>query len=266
MIDSHAHLDFPQFDADRDEVIDRACEAGVAVIINVGADLISSQRSIGLAERFPFIYAAVGIHPHEAGSWNEETYRQVREMAQHPRVVAIGEIGLDYYWDHSPRDRQSEAFETQLALARELDKPFIVHDRDAHSDIMSMLHREVEKQGTLSGVLHCFSGDTAMAHEAIDMGLYIAVGGPVTFQNARKLSEVVEDIPLSRLLLETDCPYLAPHPHRGKRNEPAYVRLVAERVAALHKVDVTEVDAVTSENVAALFGVDACTMGWKGTN
>lgn len=256
MIDSHAHLDFPQFDADRGQVIARAIGAGVISIINVGADLLSSERSVKLAERYPFVYAAVGIHPHDADTLNKASLGLLREMAMHPRVVAIGEIGLDYYRDLSPRDRQKAAFEQQLDLAEPLKLPVIIHDRDAHEDVMAVLQHKSANGWRLQGVLHCFSGDLAMAHQAIDMGLYISIGGPVTFHNARKLPEIVREIPLTRLLLETDCPYLAPHPHRGQRNEPAYVLLVAEKIAELKKVSVAEVQRVTTKNVWDLFGLE----------
>ena len=254
MIDSHAHLDFPQFDADREQVIARARAAGVQAMVNVGADLASSRRSIDLAERYPFIYAAVGVHPHDATTLDDAALAQLRDMARHPRVVAIGEIGLDYYRDLSPRDVQLEAFERQLALAHELHKPFIVHDRDAHDTIMAVLRRRAGERGPLRGVLHCFSGDVTMSQEALDLGLHISVGGPVTFQNARKLPDVVRAVPLLRLLIETDCPYLAPHPYRGQRNEPAFVTLVAQAIATLKGLSLAEVARVTSQNVGDVFG------------
>lgn len=265
MIDSHAHLDFPQFDEDREQVIGRAREAGITTIVNVGADLVSSQRSVGLAERYPFIYAAVGIHPHDADALDESVINTLRTMARHPRVVAIGEIGLDYYRTLSPRDRQVDAFERQLELAESLKLPFIVHDRDAHDAVMSTLEAMATGPGSLRGVLHCFSGDVSMADRALELGLHISVGGPVTFRNARLLPDVVREIPLSRLLLETDCPYLAPHPYRGKRNEPAYLLLVAQAVATLKGVSVSEVQRTTSRNVRVLFGLDSDTSGWKDT-
>lgn len=261
MIDSHAHLDFPQFEEDREQVIDRAREAGITEIINVGADLVSSRRSVELAERYPFIYAAVGIHPHDADSLDESVLDEVRTLAMHPKVVAIGEIGLDYYRDLSPRERQVDAFERQLELARSLELPFIVHDRDAHDEVMSILEATAGEQGSLRGVLHCFSGDVSMANRALELGLQISVGGPVTFRNARLLPDVVREVPLSRLLLETDCPYLAPHPYRGKRNEPAYVVLVAQAVATLKGVSVSEVQRTTSHNARVL-----CGLGWEANS
>lgn len=256
MIDSHAHLDFPQFDKDREQVIDRAKEAGVKAIINVGADLQSSRRSIELAEKHPFIFAAVGIHPHDADTLDKSAFREIEEMAKHPKVVAVGEIGLDYYRDLSPRDKQQEAFESQLELTEALGLPFIIHDRDAHGDVMATLRKSIGKSSRLKGVLHCFSGDTSMAWQAIKLGLYISVGGPLTFRNARQLPDVVREVPLSNLILETDCPYLAPEPYRGKRNEPAYLLLVAQAVADLKNISVAEVRRVTSENVRELFGLD----------
>ncbi len=256
MDDSHAHLDFSQFDGDREQVIERAIRAGVSRIINVGADVPSSERSLELAERYPFIYASVGIHPHDADTLNEASLDTLRALAGHPRVVAIGEIGLDYYRDLSPRDRQLGAFERQLDLAESLGLPVIIHDRDAHEAIMAVLSQRAKVGRAPRGVLHCFSGDLAMARQAIEMGLYISVGGPVTFQNARRLPEIVQSIPLSRLLLETDCPYLTPHPYRGRRNEPAFVALVAQKVAEIRKISLEEVEQVTSDNVERLFGLD----------
>ena len=251
LTDTHAHLDFPQFDDDREEVIARALAAGVGIIINVGADLASSRRAVALAEAHPQIYAAVGVHPHDAKTLTEEVLTELRELARHPQVVAIGEIGLDFYRDLSPRDVQRQAFERQLALARELDKPVIIHDREAHAEVMDTLRRW---QG-LRGVLHCFSGSLEMARRAVELGFYISIAGPVTFKNARRLPEIVRQLPLERLLIETDCPYLAPHPHRGERNEPAYVRLVAEAVAEIKGLPLEEVARVTTANTQTLFGL-----------
>lgn len=256
MNDSHTHLDFPQFDGDREQVIARAQEAGITRMINVGAGLLSSERSVELAERYPCIYASVGIHPHEADTLNDASFAALRTLAARPRVVAIGEIGLDYYRNLSPREDQKDALERQLDLAESLGLPVIIHDRDAHDDVMAALQRRVGGGRALRGVLHCFSGDLSMALKVIEMGLYISVGGPVTFKNARKLPEIVQSIPITRLLLETDCPYLAPHPYRGQRNEPAYVFLVAQTVAALRNVSTAEVQRVTTQNVQDLFDLD----------
>lgn len=252
LIDTHAHLDFPQFDGDREEVIERALAAGVKCIVNVGADLASSRRAVALAEEHPQIYAAVGVHPHDAKTLTDEALAELRELTHHPKVVAIGEIGLDFYRDLSPRDKQREAFKRQLALAQELDKPVIIHDREAHAEVMETLRRW---QG-LHGVLHCFSGDLEMARKAIELGFYISIAGPVTFKKARRLAEIVHQLPLKHLLIETDSPYLTPHPHRGKRNEPAYVKLVAQRIAALKEVPPETVARTTTDNARAVFGLE----------
>ena len=271
LIDTHAHLDMHQFDADRDEVIARAREAGVSRIITIGIDVESSHTAIALAEQYDSIYATVGLHPHSAATASAETWAELRRLARHPRVVAIGETGLDFYRDLSPRDDQRQAFQQQLALARELGKPIIVHDREAHKDVMNMLRqwvREGYQPSAIShrpsaishqpvGVMHCFSGDLAMAREVIEMGFYISIPGPVTFTNARRLPELVRALPLERLLIETDCPYLTPHPHRGKRNEPAYVRLVAEAIARIRGIPLEQVARITTANARALFGLES---------
>jgi TatD DNase family protein len=262
LTDTHTHLDFPQFDDDREQVIERAANAGVGTIVNVGADLASSQAAVALAEAYPQIYAAVGVHPHDAKTVTGEMLKELRALALHPKVVAIGEIGLDFFRDLSPRDQQRQAFQKQLALASEIGKPVIIHDRDAHSEIMTILRHWIEssrKPSAIShqpvGVLHCFSGDLAMAQEAIKMGFYISVAGPVTFKNAQGLRELVRQLPLEKLLVETDCPYLTPQPHRGKRNEPAYVKFVAQEVARVKGVTLEEVARVTSDNARALFAL-----------
>ena len=260
LIDTHAHLDFSQFDADRQAVIERAKSAGVGVIINVGADLRSSRRAVALACDHDLIYAAVGMHPHDAKNLDGATLGELRKLAQRPEVVAIGEIGLDYYRDRSPRDMQRRAFQAQLAWAGKLGKPVIIHDRDAHDEVMGMLADWASDMagsplaGRL-GVLHTFSGDLSMAQQAMDLGFYLSISGPVTYKNARQLPGIVRDLPLDRLLVETDCPFLTPHPHRGKRNEPAYVRLVAERVAALKKLEFEDLAEATTANARRLFGL-----------
>jgi TatD DNase family protein len=256
LIDSHAHLDDSDFDADREQVLARARQGGVEIVVNVGANLESSRRSVALAESYPFIYATVGVHPHDALRLDAATLAVLRDLALGPRVVAIGEIGLDYYRDLSPRDAQRAAFERQLELAEELDLPVVVHDRDAHDDVVAVLARHGRSPGRLRGVLHCFSGDVDLAARVVDWGWYIGVDGPVTFQNARQLPDVVRSVPLSRLLLETDSPYLTPHPYRGRRNEPAYLVWVAETVAKLKGVSLAELERVTSENARALFRLD----------
>jgi TatD DNase family protein len=255
LIDTHTHLDFPQFDGDREQVIERAANAGVKAIVNVGTDLASSRAAVALAEAYPQIYAAVGVHPHDAKTMTGETLEELRALASHPKVVAVGEIGLDFYRDLSPRDQQRQAFQQQLALAREVGKPVIIHDREAHKEVMAILRRWAEGCQQPVGVLHCFSGDLAMAQEAIELGFYISIAGPVTFQNARRLRELIRQLPLEKLLVETDCPYLAPHPHRGKRNEPAYVKLVAQEVARIKGTSSEEVARITSDNAQALFAL-----------
>ncbi len=255
LMDSHAHLDAGQFDADREQVIARAEAAGVRYIINAGAGMESSQAGIALAEAYPGIYAAVGVHPHEARVWCEAVLSKLRVLAQHPRVVAIGEIGLDFHYNFSPREMQLQAFQEQLALARQVGKPVIIHDREAHAETVSILREWARGQKHPGGVLHCFSGDLAMAKQAVELGFLIGIAGPVTFANARKLPEIVHHLPLDKLLLETDCPYLSPHPYRGQRNEPAYVRLVAQRVAEIKSLTLVEVARVTTANVAWLFGL-----------
>jgi len=254
LIDSHCHLDFPQFNNDRQAVVQRAREAGVEIIINPGADLESSRRAVALAERYPEVYAAVGVHPHEAKTVTDEVIAELRALARHPKVVAIGEIGLDFYRNLSPRDVQRRAFRQQLALAAELGLPVIVHSREAHDDVMAILAENRESQATdLWGVLHAFSGDRAMAERALEMGFCLGIAGPVTFRNAHRLRALVRELPLEALLLETDAPYLTPHPHRGERNEPARVALVAEAVAGLHGVTAEVVAQQTAANVRLLF-------------
>ncbi len=253
LTDTHTHLDFPQFDGDRERVIERAATAGVRAIVDVGTDLASSLAAVALAEAYPQIYAAVGVHPHDAKTLTRETLEELRALAGHPKVVAIGEIGLDFYRDLSPREKQRQAFQQQLALASEVGKPVIIHDRQAHQEVMAILRRWVESSHQPVGVLHCFSGDLAMAQEAIELGFYISIAGPVTFKNARRLRQLVRQLPLEKLLVETDCPYLTPHPHRGKRNEPAYVKLVAQEVARLKGMSLEEIARITSNNAQALF-------------
>ena len=262
LIDTHAHLDFHQFDADRPAAIGRAKSAGVAVIVNVGVDLASSRRAVELAEQYEPIYAAVGMHPHDAVKLDGTTLAELRDLAQQAKVVAVGEMGLDFYRDLSPRDVQRRAFQAQLAWAAKLGKPVIIHDRDAHAEIIEILAdwaadlNDSPLAGRL-GVLHTFSGDAAMAERATHLGFYVSLSGPVTYQNARNLPDIVRVLPLERLLVETDCPFLAPHPHRGKRNEPAYVRLVAERIAELKNMSFDDLATATTANARRLFRFEA---------
>jgi len=255
LTDTHTHLDFPEFDGDREHVIERAATAGVGAMVNVGADLASSRAAVALAEAYPQVYAAVGVHPHDAKTLTKEMLEELGALASHSKVVAIGEIGLDFYRDLSPRDEQRQAFKQQLALASEAGKPVIIHDREAHTEVMDILRHWVEGSHKSVGVLHCFSGDLAMAQEAIELGFYISIAGPVTFQNARRLRELVRQLPLEKLLIETDCPYLTPHPHRGKRNEPAYVKLVAQEIARIKGTSLEEMARITLDNAQALFAL-----------
>ena len=252
LFDSHAHLDDEKFADDREAVIARAKENGVTHIINIGADMESSARSVALASQHESIYAAVGVHPHEAEKVVAADYDQLAEWTRLDKVVAIGEIGLDYYYDLSPRDLQKEVFIRQLDVARQMHMPIVIHDRDAHGDTMAILKREGKG---LIGVVHCFAGSLEMANELIKMGWYIGCDGPVTFKNAAKLPEIMTKIPLERLLIETDSPYLTPVPLRGKRNEPAYVRFVAEHIAALRGISGEELAKVTTKNVCELFHI-----------
>ncbi len=253
LIDSHCHLNFNAFDADRTDVLARAKEAGILAIINPSTHLEDSQQVIALAEATPNLYAAVGFHPNAAANFDESALAQLRDLTRHPKVVAIGEIGLDYYWDEAPRPLQRRVFEQQLALAKEVGKPVIIHQRESGADTMAVLRQWVLGQDHPGLVLHSFSGDMAMAEEAIALGFYIGLSGPVTFKNARALPEIVAALPPDRLLVETDAPFLAPHPFRGKRNEPAYVKLVAERVATLKKLPLTEMSQYLTKNTMTLF-------------
>jgi TatD DNase family protein len=258
LIDSHCHLNFNAFDEDRAEVLARAREAGIVAIINPGTNLEDSRQVMALAEEMPgVVYAAVGVHPNAAGQLDQAGLAQLRELALHPRVVAIGEIGLDYYWDEAPRPVQRRVLEQQLALAREVDKPVIIHQRDAAADIMTILRQWALEAGQPGLVLHSFSGNQAMAEEAVDLGFYIGLSGPVTFKNARALPDIVAALPPGRLLVETDAPFLSPHPFRGKRNEPARVKLIAGRVAELQGRSPDEMSRWLTENTAALFRLPA---------
>jgi TatD DNase family protein len=252
MIDSHCHLDAPDFDADRDQVLARAAASGVRALVDPGTDLASSRQAVGLAERYANVYAAVGVHPHAASSLDQATLAQVRQLASRAGVVAIGEIGLDYYRDLSPREEQRAAFEAQLALAADLDMPVIIHQRESAADVMAAL-RDWAEGGHPGCVLHAFSGDQAMADEAVALGFFLGIGGPLTFKNARSLPQIVTRVPLAHLVIETDAPYLAPHPFRGERNEPAYVVGVAECLAELVGLPLAQAVAQLTDNTRRLF-------------
>ncbi len=260
LIDTHAHLDFGQFDDDRNAVLDRAWQAGLIAVITIGIDLKTSRAAVALAEAHERVFATVGFHPHNAKTADDAALVELRDLARHSRVVAIGEMGLDFYRDRSPRDVQRRVFRRQLQIAAELGKPVVVHDREAHADTLEILQQWIaESQTTFSeyrGVLHCFSGNLALAQAVIELGFFIGVDGPITYRNARKLPDIVKALPLDRLLVETDAPFLTPHPHRGQRNEPAYVRLVAEKIADTKNLPLEEVAQATTANAKALFQLD----------
>lgn len=253
LIDTHAHLDSSRFNKDRAEVIKNARDTGVSYIVNIGADLKSSRYSVKLAREYPFIFATVGIHPHDAISLDANVLAELEKLAGEEKVVAIGEIGLDYYYDHSPRDIQRAAFIDQLVLAKKLNLPIVVHSREAEEDTISILKEYYRQGGT--GILHCFSGSLKMAREALELGFYLAFGGIVTFKNAGGLLEVLEELPLDRILLETDCPYLSPVPYRGKRNEPAYLPYVAEKIGEIKGVSLEEVAEITTANAIRVYNL-----------
>lgn len=254
LFDSHAHLDDERFDGDRNALIDALPAQGVGYVVNAGADMESSRAAIGLASRWPHVYAAVGVHPHDAKSLDEAGINSLRDMLTKPKVVALGEIGLDYHYDYSPRKTQRHWFDRQLALAQEISKPVVIHSREATDDTVSIL-KKYQGNGVW-GVMHAFSGSWETAEIVLGMGLMIGIGGTVTFKNAVKPVDVAAKIPMDRLLIETDCPYLTPAPHRGKRNEPAYVRYVAERIASIRGIPAEEVIRTTYDNACRLFGID----------
>ena len=253
LIDSHAHLEMPEFAQDLSGVIQRAHDNGVNYIITIGIDIQSCKQAIALAEGNKSIYAILGIHPHNAKDIDKSTYPILRNLIQHDKVSALGEIGLDFFRNLSPQKVQIKRFRELIALARELKLPIVVHDRNAHQETLSILKEE--KAFEVGGVIHCFSGDYKMASECLDMGFYISIPGTITFKNATSLQEIVRNIPLERILLETDSPFLAPMPFRGKRNEPSYVRYVADKIAKLKKLDFEEVANVTSQNVKTLLKI-----------
>ncbi|MCD6353029.1 MAG: TatD family hydrolase [Proteobacteria bacterium] len=253
LIDSHAHLTLSQFDDDREMVIQRAREAGLKHIITVGLDIEDCHKAIMLAEEYDFIFASVGIHPHDVKSIDTKTYSRLKRLSAHDKVVAIGEIGLDFYRNLSPRKIQFPRFREQLQLAREVSLPVIIHDREAHQETLKILQEE--RAETIGGVIHCFSGDLAMAKSCLDLGFYISIPGTITFKNSRDYQDLVRELPLNRLLLETDSPFLTPHPFRGKRNEPAYVYYTAKTVARVKNIDVAELADITTCNAQKLFGL-----------
>jgi TatD DNase family protein len=250
-IDSHAHLDMPAYEKDRADVIQRALRQGVTGIITIGTDLDSSRTALSIAREYPNIRSTVGVHPHDAASLQSDDLPQLRELAQDPRVVAIGEAGLDYYRNLSPQEDQRSCFRMMIQLARETSLPLVVHDREAHQEILTILKEE--KAAEIGGIFHCFSGDWAMAKQCLDLNFFISITGAVTFKKGSLLEEVIRRAPLQSLLLETDCPYLTPHPYRGRRNEPAYLIYTAQEVARIRKVSLEELSKIILENTFQAF-------------
>lgn len=264
LIDSHVHLHAHQFDDDRARVIDRMQAAGVAGAVTIGTDVATSRDAIRLAEQHANIWATAGVDPHEAETFTSNTLEELRQLADSPQVVAVGEIGLDYYWDKAPRQQQATVFERQLGLARDLGLPVVIHNREAHGDTLRTLADWAEGHPWRGerplGVLHCFSGDVDMAVAAIESGFLISLAGPVTFKNARQPVAVAEAVPLESLVVETDAPYLTPHPHRGERNEPARLVLTARRIAEIKGESLDRVAEVTAANTRRLFALPAGAM------
>lgn len=253
LFDTHAHLNATQYEEDLLEVIQRAQEEKVTNIVVVGFDRETIEKAMELTNKYDFIYAAIGWHPVDAIDLTDEHLHWIEELASHPKVVAIGETGLDYYWDKSPKEVQKEAFRKQIHLAKKLNLPIIIHNRDATADVVEILQQE--KAEDVGGIMHCFTGSAEVAQQCMDMNFYISFGGPITFKNAKKPKEVAMEIPLDRILIETDCPYLTPHPFRGKRNEPSYVKYIAEQIAELRGLSYEEVAKITTENAKRLFGI-----------
>lgn len=253
LFDTHTHLDNEAFDEDRDEVIMRAYEQGVTRMVNIGFNRETIPTTMALAEKYPFIYAAVGWHPVDAITMKKEDIDWIAKLTEHEKVVAIGEIGLDYHWDTSPKDVQQRVFREQIGLARELKMPIVIHNRDAHEDVIRILREEKAKE--VGGIMHSFSGSWETAKMCLDMGFYLSFGGPITFKNAKQPKEVLKQVPMDRLLVETDSPYLTPHPYRGKRNDSSLVRLVAEEAAGLKGQEFEEFCRKTTSNALTCFDI-----------
>ena len=252
LFDTHAHLNDPAFDPDREELMAGLADKGVGLVMNAGCSLQSSRDIIQMAEKYPWLYASVGSHPDSADEVNEEVIEAYRELCKHEKVKAIGEIGLDYYYEDIPRDIQKQAFRMQMQLATELDMPVIIHEREAHDDGMRII-KEFPK---VHGVFHCYSGSAEMARQLVNMGWYIGFTGVLTFKNARKAVETAASIPLDRIVIETDCPFMAPEPHRGKRNDPGYLPRMAEKLAEIRNLPVEEVHRITFENGKRLYRIE----------
>ena len=254
IFETHAHYEDEAFDIDREELLDNLPKEGIEYVVDICSDVSSVDRVLSLAERYPYIYAAVGIHPEAAKELNEERFSWLKEKARHPRNLAIGEIGLDYYWDTTDPNTQKLWFERQIELARELKLPLVIHSRDAARDTYEMLKSAGSEE--LGAIIHCFSYSVEQARQYLNMGFYLGIGGVLTFNNARKLKEVVAYAPLEQLVLETDCPYLAPVPYRGKRNDSRYLTYVAKEIANLKQIDYDTVVKVTSENAKRFYRIE----------
>lgn len=253
LVDSHAHLDDKRFDNDREDIIKNLKENNIEFIVNPGADLETSKKAVNLAKNNDNIYAAVGVHPHDVKDMDKNTIEELRKLAEEEKVVAIGEIGLDYYYDNSPRELQKKWFREQIKLAKELDLPIIIHDRDAHEDTYNILKEENDEK--LRGIMHCYQSSLEMSSQFIDLGFFISLAGPITFKNAKTPKEVAKGVSLDNLLIETDSPYLTPHPYRGKRNEPKHVKYVAQTIADLKNISIEEVMEKTRNNTKKIFGI-----------
>ncbi|KLK98244.1 hydrolase TatD [Bacillus pumilus] len=254
LFDTHAHLNAEQYKEDLEQVIERAKSEKVEKIVVVGFDRPTITRAMELIEEYDFIYAAIGWHPVDAIDMTDEDLAWIKDLSQHEKVVAIGEMGLDYYWDKSPKDVQKEVFRRQIALAKEVNLPIVIHNRDATEDVVTILKEEGAAE--VGGIMHCFTGSLETAKVCMDMNFYISFGGPVTFKNAKKPKEVVKEIPSDRLLIETDCPYLTPVPFRGKRNEPSYVKYIAEQIAELREISFEELAELTTKNAKKVFRIN----------
>jgi TatD DNase family protein len=254
LFDTHAHLHFPEFDADREAVLARARAAGVRRMVTIGTDAATTRAAIAIAEREADVWATAGVHPHDAGESDDAALAEVERLAGDPRVVAVGEIGLDFFRNLSPREAQEGVFRRFIALARRLRKPVVVHCREAHAEVLSILTEE--RVADVGGIMHCFSGDVAIARRCLDLGLVISLAGPVTYPNARALPDVARFVPADRLVIETDCPFLPPQGYRGKRNEPAYLALTATRVAELRGESLETLARRASDNARRLLQVD----------
>ena len=252
-IDSHAHIQLDRFDSDRSVVIERAKNSQVSIILVVGFDISTSHLAVELADRYDHIYATVGLHPHDAKRFTPQTLREIALLAEHPKVVALGEMGLDYHRNLSPKSVQKRVFEEQLDLATQLDLPIVVHNRNAFDDILSILENHSHLTG---GVLHCFSENTKSMDRVIDVGFHIGIGGPVTYKKSQDLKQVVKVMPADSFLIETDCPWLAPQLRRGKRNEPAYITEIATKIAELRQVTIESVGQTSSQNFRKLFSIE----------